>query len=168
MNKEIQIGKILRPHGIKGALKISSNLGDIPFSKFSLVYVGEDREPMHIKRVQPLGQFFLVVIDEITSCEQAEFYRNQYIYVDRGLYPDILDEVVMLSDYLGLNVFDETGKKVGVVVDVANYGSADIISINCGGSTYMVPFIEDTLQFDKEKEIFIIDSKRFLEIRVWK
>ena len=121
---------------------------------------------MHIKRVQPLGQFFLVQIDEITSCEQAEFYRNQFIYAERSMYPNILQEVVMLSDYMGCQVFDETGKKVGVVVDVANYGSADIISINCNGTTYMVPYIKDTLQFDNEKNIFIIDSKRFLETRV--
>ena len=167
MNNEIQIGKILRPHGIKGALKVSSNLDDIPFSKFSLVYLGDDREPMHIKRVQPLGQFYLVQIDEITDCDQAEWYRNQFIYVDRNMYPEILDDVIMLSDYMGVEVFDKTGKKVGVVVDVANYGSADIISINCGGTTYMVPYIADTLQFDKTRSIFIIDSKRFLETRVW-
>ena len=166
MNNEIQIGKILRPHGIKGALKVSSNLDDIPFSKFNLVYVGEDREAMHIKRVQPLGQFFLLQIDEITDCDQAEWYRSQYIYVDRNMYPEILADVVMLSDYLGVSVFDETGKKVGIVVDVANYGSADILSINCSGTTYMVPCIQDTINFDKEKNIFIIDSKRFLETRV--
>ena len=91
MKDEIQIAKILRPHGIKGALKISSNLGDIPFSKFSLVMVGEDKENMHIKRVQPLpGGLLLVQIDEITSCEQAEFYRNQGIYVGRSMSPDVL------------------------------------------------------------------------------
>ena len=59
------------------------------------------------------------------------------------------------------------GKYIGVVVDVDNYGSADILSINCGGTTYMVPYIDDTLQFDKANNIFIIDEQRFMEIRVW-
>ena len=166
MKNEIQIAKILRPHGIKGALKISSNLGDIPFSKFSTVFVGDDREQMHIKRVQPLGNFLLLQIDEITFCDQAEFYRNQGIYVDRTDYPEVFKDIVFLSDYIGVEVFDENNKKVGVVVDVNNYGSADVLSINCGGTTYMVPNIPDTLQFDKDKNIFKIDSKRFLEIRV--
>ena len=65
-----------------------------------------------------------------------------------------------MSDYIGVEVFDEQDKKVGVVVDVNNYGSADVISINCGGTTYMVPNIPDTLQFDKEKNIFKITQKR--------
>ena len=166
MKNEIQIAKILRPHGIKGGLKISSNLGDIPFSKFTTVFVGDNKELMHIKRVQPLNNFLLLQIEEITSCDQAELYRNQGIYVDRTAYPEILGEIVFLSDYIGAEVFDENNKKIGVVVDVDNFGSADVISINCFGTTYMVPNIPDTLQFDKEKNIFKINSKRFLETRV--
>lgn len=168
MNKEIQIAKILRPHGLKGTLKISPIISDIPFSKLDLVIVGMHKERMHVNHVQPLHQFFLVQLKEITSIEQAEFYRNQGIYVDRDLYPEIFDNRVFGSDLIGLSVFDETGKKVGVVVDYNEYGSAPIVSINCGGTTYMVPYIEDTLEFDKEQEILKINSKRFLETRVWK
>lgn len=168
MKNEIQIATILRPHGIKGALKISPTISDIPFSKFSTVIVGDNRERMHIKRVQPLNQFLLVQIDEITSCEQAEFYRNQSIYADRDFYPDLLKDVVMISDYIGCEVIDEKGSKIGIVVDVNDYGSAEVITINCGGVSYQVPFIKDTLKFDKNSNKFIIDSKRFLEVRVWK
>lgn len=166
MKSIIQIATILRPHGIKGALKISPTLSDIPFSKFTTVLIGEDKELMHIKRVQPLNQFLLAQIDEITSCEQAEFYRNKNIYADKDYYPELLKDVVMMSDYIGCEVIDENGKKVGVVVDANDYGSAEIITINCGGVSYQVPFIADTLKFDKKTEKFIIDSKRFLEVRV--
>jgi len=166
MKNELQIAKILRPHGIKGALKISSNIGDIPFSKFSTVYVGDDREQMRVKRVQPLGNFLLLQIEEITTCELAECYRNQGIFVDRTDYPEIFENMVFLSDYIGVEVFDEADKKVGVVVDVNNYGSADVLSINCGGTTYMVPNVKDVLEFDKDKNIFKINSKRFMETRV--
>ena len=82
------------------------------------------------------------------------------------MYPEIFDSIVLSSDYIGCEVFDENNKKIGVVVDYDDFGSAPIISINCGGTTYMVPFIDDTLQYVREREIFIINHKRFLETRV--
>ena len=165
MGNEIQIAKILRPHGLKGTLKISP-LCDIPFSKLDLVTVGMHNEMMHVTNVQPMHQFYLIQLKEITSVEQAEFYRNQWISVDRNMYPKIFESIVLPSDYIGCDVIDENNKKIGVVVDYDDYGSAPILSINCGGTTYMVPFLDDTLQFDKVRNIFTINTKRFLETRV--
>lgn len=163
--KEVQIAKILRPHGVKGAVKVSVNLADIPFSTFKQVYVGKTRIPAKITKIMPLNGFYSVALDAIKSCDEAEKYRNQPIYVNREDYA-VFDDMVLTSDYIGVEVKTKEGKYVGIVVDVDNYGSADILSINCGGTTYMVPYIEDTLQFDKANNIFVIDEQRFMEIRV--
>ena len=163
--KEIQIAKILRPHGVKGAVKVSANLSDIPFSLFKKVYLGKARIPSKITKVMSLNGFYSIMLDTIKSCDEAETFRNQPIYVDREDY-DVFDDYMLPSDYIGVEVKSTDGKDIGIVVDVENYGSADIISINCGGTTYMVPFVEDTLHFDKSNNVFVIDYNRFLEIRV--
>lgn len=163
--QEIQIAKILRPHGVKGAVKVSVNLPDIPFSTFKNVYLGKTRTLSKITKVMPLNGFYSVMLDTITSCDEAEKYRNQPIYINREEY-DIFDDVMLPSDYIGLEVKSTDGQTLGIVVDVENYGSADIVSINCNGTTYMVPYVEDTLQFDKSNNVFVIDYNRFLEIRV--
>jgi len=163
--KEIQIAKILRPHGVKGAVKVSVNLTDIPFSIFKKVYLGKNRIPSKITKIMPLNGFYSIMLDTIKSCDEAETFRNQPIYVDREDY-DVFDDYMLPSDYIGVEVKSTDGKDIGIVVDVENYGSADIISINCGGTTYMVPFVEDTLHFDKSNNVFVIDYNRFLEIRV--
>ena len=162
---EIQIAKILRPHGVKGAVKVSASLSDIPFSIFKKVYLGKDRIPSKIIKIMPLNGFYSVMLDTIKSCDEAEKYRNQPIYIEREEY-SVFDDVVLTSDYIGVEVKTKDGEYIGVVVDVDNYGSADILSINCNGTTYMVPNIEDTLQFDKINKVFIIDKQRFMEIRV--
>ena len=163
--KEVQIAKILRPHGVKGAVKISASLSDISFSTFKNVYLGKARVPSKIIKIMPLNGFYSITLDTIKTCEEAEKYRNQPIFVNREDY-DVFDDVMLMSDYIGIEVKTEAGEYVGVVVDVDNYGSADILSINCNGTTYMVPYIEDTLQFDKDNNIFVIDEQRFMEIRV--
>ena len=162
---EIQIAKILRPHGVKGAVKISASLTDIPFSIFKKVYLGKSRIPSKITKVMPLNGFYSVMLDTIKTCDEAEKYRNQPIYIEREEY-SVFDDMVLTSDYIGVEVKTKEGEYIGIVVDVDNYGSADILSINCGGTTYMVPMIEDTLQFDKDNKVFIIDKQRFMEIRV--
>ena len=162
---EIQIAKILRPHGVKGAVKISASLTDIPFSIFKKVYLGKNRIPSKIIKVMPLNGFYSIMLDTIKTCNEAELYRNQPIYIEREDY-SVFDDMVLTSDYIGVEVKTKDGKYIGVVVDVDNYGSADILSINCNGTTYMVPMVEDTLQFDKSNNVFIIDEQRFMEIRV--
>ncbi|MFQ6723875.1 MAG: ribosome maturation factor RimM [Clostridia bacterium] len=162
---EIEIAKILRPHGVKGAVKISVNLADIPFSIFKKVYLGKTRTPSKITKVMPLNGFYSVMLDTIKSCDEAEKYRNQSIYINREEY-DIFDDIMLDEDYIGLEVISADGKEVGIVVDIENYGSADVLSINCNGTTYMVPFVDDVLYFDKDKGKLIINYDRFLEIRV--
>lgn len=166
--REVKIAKILRPHGIKGGLKISPLIDDIPFSSFNDVILGKSKINTKITKIQPLKQFLIVYVDAVTDCNTAETFRNQYISIDRDKYKELFDEVVLLADFVGCKVFTETGKELGIVVDATNYGSADIISINCGGTTYMVPYIKDTLHYDKTQKIFTINEQRFLEIRVWK
>ena len=165
--REIKIAKILRPHGIKGGLKVSPLIDDIPFSSFGKVILGKAKIDTKITKIQPLKQFLIVYVDAVNDCNTAETFRNQYIMIDREKYQALFDDVVLLTDFIGCKVFTETGKELGVVVDATNYGSADIISINCGGTTYMVPYIKDTLHFDKVNKKFIINEQRFLEIRVW-
>lgn len=162
---KIQIAKILRPHGVKGAVKVSVNLPDIPFSLFKDVYLGKNYVPSKITKIMPLNGFYSIMLNTIKTCDEAETYRNQPIYVERDDY-SVFDDLVLSSDYIGVEVKTKEGKYIGVIVDIDNYGSADILSINCGGTTYMVPLIEDTLYFDKDNNIFVIDEQRFLEIRV--
>lgn len=163
--KQVQIAKILRPHGVKGAVKVSVNIPDIPFSTFKQVLLGKNKIPSKITKIMPLNGFYSIMLDTIKTCNEAETYRNQPIYVDREQY-EVFSDVMLPDDMIGLEVVSTAGEYIGVVVDVENYGSADIISINCNGTTYMVPYVEDTLQFDKAQDKFVIDYNRFLEIRV--
>ena len=43
----LEIGKILRPHGIKGAVKIESYI-DEPFSQFKSVIIGKEKQDANL------------------------------------------------------------------------------------------------------------------------
>ena len=60
---EIQIAKILRPHGVKGAVKVSVSLTDIPFSLF----IGEDNYPVIYPAYLFLQVSKLIIIEKISA-----------------------------------------------------------------------------------------------------
>ena len=161
----LEIGKIVRTHGVKGAVKVMSYI-DRDFATFKHVYIGSNKINANIVKVQSLNNdAYSVTLDVIPDIDTAEKYRNQSIYIDRSEYDD-LSEQLYLSDLIGKNVIDENGEILGVLVDYNNYGASDILEIKCGAVTYSLPFIDDIIYFDEDEESFVIDKQKFIDMRV--
>ena len=93
----LEIGKILRPHGVKGAVKVESYI-DETFS-FKNVLVGKDKQPATIKSVQHLNKdFYIITLNIIPDIDTAEKFRNQSIYIDRSEYSEFEDKVYFYTN----------------------------------------------------------------------
>jgi ribosomal 30S subunit maturation factor RimM len=75
----LEIGKILRPHGIKGAVKVECYV-DEHFSTFNDVMITEKRAKAQVRNVQSLNKdFYIVNFDVVPDIDTAEKFRNQSI-----------------------------------------------------------------------------------------
>ena len=163
----LEIGKIVRPHGIKGAVKVVKYL-DVNFSHFSKVYIGQKLSVGEIKSISNLNNdACALTIDIIKDCETAEKFRNQSIYIDRNEYAEFKDKLYM-SDLLNKDVLDISGKKLGEMVDFDDYGASTILTIKCGAVSYQIPYVEDIISFNRELDAFIVDEQTFKDMRIWK
>ena len=72
----LEIGKILRPHGIKGAVKIESYREE-NFS-FKKVYIGKEKMEVTIKSVQHLNKDFYIITLNNIPCYNY-FRRNEVL-----------------------------------------------------------------------------------------
>lgn len=163
----LEIGKIVRPHGIKGAVKVVKYL-DVNFSHFTKVYVGQKLLVGEIKAVSNLNNdACALTIDIIKDCETAEKFRNQSIYIDRNDYAEFKDKLYM-SDLLNKDVLDTSGKKLGEMVDFDDYGASTILTVKCGAVSYQIPYVEDIISFNRELDAFIVDEQTFKDMRIWK
>ncbi len=166
MQKFLEIGKILRPHGIKGAVKLQSYLDDVDFSMFRRVYIGHKAIAGNIVQVQPLNNdSYALTIDIISSVEMAEKYRNQSVYIDRTEY-GLLKDKVYLSDLMHKPVLNEQGAKLGEVVDYDDYGASVILTKRCGAESYMLPYVENLIRYSEENDAFIVNEETFKDNRV--
>ena len=156
----LEIGKILRPHGIKGAVKVECYV-DEHFSLFKEVMITNKLAKATVKNVQNLNKdFYIVTLDVIPDVDTAEKFRNQSIYIDRDCYEEFKEKVYM-SDLINKPVLNEKGEQIGYMVDYDDYGASVVLTIKAGFSSYQIPFVEDIIIYDEEKVAFIIDQQTF-------
>lgn len=149
----ILIGKVLAPHGIRGALKVKS-LSDFPERFFELeeVYLSSDEAPrsprlVHVEDVQFLkGDQWLLVLEEIADRTAAENLGKPFLCVPRSQAMELPEDTFYAEDLIGFEVYrcSETvwGDKLGVVSQVVQ-GQQDLIELTTSeGNTHLIPFVK--------------------------
>lgn len=161
----LEIGKILRPHGIKGAVKVECYL-DEHFSKFKEVLITNKLEKAKVKNVQSLNKgFYIVTLDIIPDIDSAEKFRNQSIYINREDYTEFKDKLYM-SDLVNKPVLNEKDEKIGDMVDYDDYGATVILTIRVGAVSYQIPYVKDIIVYDTDKNAFVIDQQKFNDLKI--
>lgn len=161
----LEIGKILRPHGIKGAVKVECFV-DENFSLFKEVMITNKLAKAKIKNVQNLNKdFYIVTLDVIPDVDTAEKFRNQSIYIDRDQYSEFKEKLYM-SDLINKPVLNEKDKQIGYMVDYDDYGASVVLTIKSGVNSYQIPYVKDIIIYDEEKGAFVINQQTFEDTRI--
>ena len=136
----VLIGKIVKPQGIKGELKIYPNDDKLnQFKKISNISFSENGELIKVKNWAVRNGFFYVTLPGVNDRDIAEKYRNKNVYVDEeeiNLNPD----TYFTEDIIGCDIYDENDNFLGAILDIENYGATDIFVILEDGREVMVPF----------------------------
>ena len=146
----ISIGRIVRPHGIRGEvrLKLHNPDSDVLSPGMQVRLCRDSGQIRHARieavRFVPNG-FVLLMLEDVRSRDAAESLRNVELEVDREVLGELEDGEFYIVDVIGARVEiegDEQGR-VGKVVDYLNYPSTDVLVIDFGGARYEVPLLDD-------------------------
>lgn len=162
----LEIGKIVRVHGVRGGVKIISYV-DQNFSMFKHVFIGQKRINAVIKNVKSLNNdAYSVIFDIMPDIDTAQKFINQSLYIDRTEYVEFEDKIY-LSDLINRPVLNEKGEKIGYMIDFDDYGASVILTIKCGYDSYQIPYVEEFITFNKELDAFVVDEQKFKDVRIW-
>ena len=162
MREYIEAGRIINVHGIKGAVKVESWC-DSPavLKKMKRIFLKADSSGSAYAEKKVIsssvtGGFVIMLIDGVSSPEQAATLKNSTIYVHRDDIP-VEDGAVLVDDIKGLPVIDtETGRVYGTLHDVVRIGGRDLYEIECGGKTVLLPAVREFIKkTDISSGIFI-------------
>jgi len=160
--KRIVVGKIAKPQGIKGEVKLQCYV-DAPegFLRIREVYVGENL--MHVSRARTVGADVFLSLEGVSDRNAAELLRDLEVSVPRDKADALKTGEWFVSDLVGLRVVCE-GEEMGTVVDVLQYGAADIFDVR-GAKNYLVPFLKAlVLSIDLEAGVMQVDKAKWREV----
>lgn len=133
MDKEIVIGKIVAPHGVRGDIRIMP-LTDRPEQFLNLSYLLlEDGRQLTVKAARFHKRMVLVSTKEITTMNDAELLRDKKILIRAEDLPPLEEGRFYVADLIGLPVFDEEGKQLGTFKDSITTGSNDVYIVAVPG-----------------------------------
>lgn len=136
--KQILVGKIVAPQGIRGEVRIqtySENPAD--FKKFKIQSQKFKSEDFKFVRAVPNSTVIIAKINGFDDRNAAETLRGTELFINREQLPTLTDNEYYQSDLIGFDVI-RNGKKIGIVDCFQNYGAGDIIELDNGD---MVSFI---------------------------
>lgn len=163
---KVVIGRVARPRGIAGEVKIEP-LTDDPRRFLSLknVYVGGVTRKVVKAQVTPAGVF--VALEGVGDRNAAETLRGALLEVERkdAVKPEGRQ---FIADLIGCEVRLQSGRAVGVLSDILQYGAADVYVVKAGKKTVMFPALKRLFVCeDPESGVIVLDDKAFDEVAVY-
>jgi len=158
----ITIGKIIKPSGLKGRVKVLSYLTSPRIlEEQSRVLIGTDEnDPVAyvIKEVSIKGKFCLLSLRGIDGVEESECLKGKFMYLPREVFDAPGEDEYFWDDIIGLEVVTEEGEKLGVVTSIIPTGSNDVYVCEGPGGEVLLPAVEDFIKkIDVNKGIMIAE-----------
>ena len=150
MKERLEIGQIVNTFGVKGYVKIYPYVNDIQrFDDLKTIYIKNKKQEskLEIEEVKYQKNMVLIKFKGIETVEQAESLRNSYIEIDRNQAIPLEEGEYFIADLLGMDVYLETGEKLGILDDIYNTGGSDIYVVkNELGKQFLLPYIDDVVK----------------------
>ena len=153
------IGTITKPQALKGEFRVKPSLLNLKtYKKFNKVWI--ENIEYNVEKVILRDTFVIFKVSEINSCDEAEKLRNKKILAEIEL--DVEDNF----DIVDFDVFVD-GESLGKIVDISNYGSKDIMTIQ-GKSSIMLPIIDGLIEkTNKESKLIECNKNIFEQVAVY-
>lgn len=161
MEKYLEVGQIVNTFGIKGQVKVVPFTDDINrFDELKQIYIQKNNslEPFEIEEVKYHKNMVLLKLKGIDTMEQAERLRNYYIKIDRKDAKKLPEGTYFIADLIGLEVYTDENKLLGILEDIYNTGSSDIYVVKDElGKQILLPAIKDVVKtIDLENKKIIV------------
>lgn len=143
MSDDVAIGQIVKPHGVRGDVRVRS-LSDVPGRFESLRHatlLPPSGPPVitSVRSVRPAGDAYIVGFDAFSTPEDAARFRGALITVPHDPAAPRQPNEWYQCDLVGLTVRTEAGEAVGVLQEVIETPGHAVFVIRKGAHEVLVP-----------------------------
>lgn len=145
--KEILVGKIVAPQGIRGEVRVQTYTQTPSDLKTLKVHGNKLADgAFHFVRAVPSSSVIIARIDGVNDRNAAELLRNTELFVNRKDLPELKSGEYYQTDLIGMRVVRD-GITIGFVDNIQNYGGGDILELDTGE---MISFVGASVDVERK------------------
>jgi 16S rRNA processing protein RimM len=143
----LAVGQLRRPHGVRGEMQMVLYT-DFPerLQPGKIVFLGERHVPVTIRTRRMHRAVMLLAFDEYPDRTAVEVLRNQVVYVQSEVLPELPEGEFYQHELLGLMVTTDTGESLGIIEEILETGANDVLLIrDKNGREHLLPYIDEVV-----------------------
>jgi len=139
---KIYIGKVIGTHGIKGEIKILSDVevSDRAFKSGNILYFEDESNEYIIDSVRVHKGAYLVLLKGFNNINDVLFLNKKKAYIDRSTV--LTNSEYVLEELLDFTVCDENNNNLGIIKDYEFNGSYATFLV-AGDKKFYLPNVEN-------------------------
>jgi 16S rRNA processing protein RimM len=152
------IGRVVKPHGIKGKMKVEYFGEDLRrFVSYREIFIEDEKgrpESYEILEASPHPPRLILRLKGIEKIEQAQPLIGKTILVEKEAFPGLEEGEYYWADLLGIKVETREGKRIGKVREIFSTGAHDVYVVEGKRGEISLPAIgEVILDIDLAKRV---------------
>ncbi|MBN2123551.1 MAG: 16S rRNA processing protein RimM [Deltaproteobacteria bacterium] len=160
--KLLLMGKVIRPHGLGGLLRISSHAeSEDSFLQAGVLFLRSDSGDCveyGVVSAKRHGSHVLIRLQGLDTVDQAEKCRGADVLVRKDALAREKDEYFW-HELIGLQVYIHAGRFIGTIRQIIPTGSNDIYVVEDGKTEVLIPATQEAVkEIDLENNTMIISE----------
>lgn len=151
----IYIGKLVNTHGIKGEIKIKSDIDykNEVFKKGNHLYINDQK--FTIKNYRVHKNLDMITFEEINNINDILEYKGQNIYINK----EEIKNITLNEELINYEVYSD--RYIGKIIKLMKNKIYDILVVKNEEKEYLIPNIKEfVIKIDSEnKKIYINEIK---------
>lgn len=131
-NNLFRVGVIANTHGIRGEVKVyptTDNTDRFNDLKNVIVDTGREHINLEVQGVKYFKNMVILKFKGIDNINEVEKYKGKDLLVTRENAVPLEENEYYIADLIDMEVYDEDGKRLGILNDVMQTGANDVYVI---------------------------------------
>jgi 16S rRNA processing protein RimM len=143
LDQYVHVGKVTKPHGIRGEVKILAFSGDSKaFQSYEELVLVDSRKRFlqgTVLKCRSQGRFAVVVLKDVTTRNQAEELAGSEVWVAESFLPELDDSEFYWRDVMNGPVTTKDGQLIGTLINLFDAGGTDMMVVQTDQGEVLIP-----------------------------
>ncbi|MBM4422000.1 MAG: 16S rRNA processing protein RimM [Chloroflexi bacterium] len=140
------IGRVLRPHGVRGELRLAMQTAfPAHLSEVDVVHIGDDHKPYPLKSFRLHKAMLLISVEGCDDRNEADTLRGEIVSIKATDAAPLKPGEYYHHQIVGLTVVTDTGEELGSVVEIIETGANDVYVVRGQVGEILLPAIKSVI-----------------------